>query len=87
MARGRQLSSARNVGRLLGALSGFVQNPEQRSATVDAAQSLAIGVAIVVPLGLWLRGRVARAQAVASDTTAPTPAQGLEGTNLRRMRY
>lgn len=56
-------------------------NPEpRRSASRDALQSLAIGVAIVVPLALYLRRR-----------TSPAPAASTEGLplapGLRRMRY
>jgi hypothetical protein len=74
------VSIARNVGELVGAWCGTM-NPERRSATRDAAQSLAIGVAIVVPLALILRRRTASA--------APAIAtQGLEvAPTLYRMRY
>lgn len=86
MARGRQLSLARNVGELAGGWWNQTQNPApERSLSRDVVQSVAIGVAVIVPLALWLR-RWSR------GTTATAPSQTTSGVDedvpgVRRMRY
>jgi hypothetical protein len=79
------VSFAREIANAFGAASR-VMNPEQRSALKDSAQSLAIGMVIVVPLALYLRKRV-EAQGLQAARNA-IPVSGLEDApRLYHMRY
>ncbi len=77
------MSIARNVGELAGGFWGARNAAVATAApsvTKDGLQTLAIGVAIVLPLALWLRSWSARQQQA-------TPTHGDDAPSLPRGLY